>query len=121
MKTKLAFAAAAALLACVPCQAHDLYAPRPEAQIYLGIPLGAGSAKSMPALGLALQGRHFPLARLDTPRMSLVPLGGVELKWAVAGAVAVGAALAVGRKDRDREQYYEAQRQQQREDCQRVC
>lgn len=121
MKRRLALAAAAALLASLPCSADDLYRPRPEAQLYLSIPLGAGAAKQMPALGLALHGRRFPLARLDAPRMTLAPLGGLELKWALAGAIAVGAALAIGRKDKDREQYYEAQRQQQLESCQRVC
>ena len=75
----------------------------------------------MPSLGLALQGMRFPVARVDPLRMSLSPLGGLELKWAVAGAVAAGAALAVGRRDKDRERHYEAQRQQQLEDCERVC
>lgn len=121
MKRRLALAAAAALFASLPCSADDLYHPRPEAQLYLSIPLGAGSEKEMPSLGFALQGRRLPLARLDAPRMSLAPLGGLELKWALAAAVAAGAALAIGRKDKDREQDYEAERQQQLESCRRVC
>ncbi|MDQ5847546.1 MAG: hypothetical protein M3544_01105 [Pseudomonadota bacterium] len=90
---------------------------------YMSVPLGARSVKEqMPAFGLSIQGRNQQqLLNVDTRTFSFLPLGGLEAKWLIAGGVSVFAALAVGRKDKGRQQEYQAAQQQQAqakaEDC----
>jgi hypothetical protein len=82
---------------------------------YMSVPLGARSVKEqMPTFGLSIQGRNQQqLVNVDTRTFNLLPLGGLEAKWLIAGGATVFAAVAVGRKDKGRQQEYQAAQQQQ--------
>jgi hypothetical protein len=116
MKTEHLAALAVAMAASAPAAAFDdLRDTGPSTMFYLSIPLDARSAKEqMPAFGLQLQGnRPYETVRIDSRMFGFLPLGGLELKWVVAGGVAVAAAVAAGRKDKGQEQQFQAAQQQQ--------
>lgn len=66
---------------------------------FVSIPLDAGSRKQRePVYGFALQGRQAAVA-IDNKLLAnfgLETLAGLEIKWVLAGAAAVGLAAAVG-------------------------
>ena len=120
-------ALAAAMMVAAPAAAFDdLRDTGPSTMFYLSIPLDARSAKEqMPAFGLQLRGqRAYETVRIDSRMFSFLPLGGLEVKWLVAGGVAVAAAVAAGRKDKAQEQQFHQEQQlqqQQQEPCPRAC
>ena len=126
MKTHSLFAFAAATLAAAPAAAlDDLRDTGPSTMFYLSIPLDARTPKEQaPAFGLQLQGnRRYETVRIDSRMFNLLPAGGLELKWVLAGGVAVAAAVAASRKDKaQEEQFQQAQQQQaaQQEPCPQV-
>lgn len=120
------------MAASAPAAAFDdLRDTGPSTMFYLSIPLDARSAKEqMPAFGLQLRGqRPYETVRIDSRMFSFLPLGGLEVKWVVAGGIAVAAAVAAGRKDKAQEQQFQQaqqlqqqqQQQQQPEPCPQVC
>ena len=125
-------ALAAAMMLAAPAAAFDdLRDTGPSTMFYLSIPLDARTAKEqMPAFGLQLQGnRPYETVRIDSRMFGFLPLGGLEVKWVVAGGVAVAAAVAASRKDKGQEQQFQAaqqqqaqqQQQQQPEPCPQIC
>ena len=109
-------ALAAAMMLAAPAAAFDdLRDTGPSTMFYLSIPLDARSAKEqMPAFGLQLRGnRAYETVRIDSRMFSFLPLGGLEVKWVVAGGIAVAAAVAAGRKDKAQEQAFQQAQEQQ--------
>jgi hypothetical protein len=124
---KAAIVLAFGLAACAPAAAQELGDPGASTMFYVRIPLGGTSAADrQPAFGLMLQGsRPYETVHLDTRMFRFLPLGGLEVKWLVAGGVAVAAAAAVHSRGKDREEQHqraqEEQRREQEETCQKVC
>ena len=80
---------AALMAVCAPAPAFD----GAQTVFYLSIPLDGPSSRV--SFGLRLQGnREYQAIDIDT-RMLFLPLGGIEAKWILAGAVALGAAAAI--------------------------
>src|SRR4051812_46424838 len=93
---------AATLVACTTAYAADPYlGPAFQSQastlIYMSLPLdGASRKEKAPAYGFAIQGQTKMLA-IDTKMMSnlgIESVGGLDVKWLLAGAAAAGAAMA---------------------------
>ncbi len=104
------------MAASAPAAAFDdLRDTGPSTMFYLSIPLDARSAKEqMPAFGLQLRGqRPYETVRIDSRMFSFLPLGGLEVKWLVVGGVAVAAAVAAGKKDKEQEQAFQQAQQEQ--------
>jgi len=88
-----------------------------------------GSAKAVALAALLLACAPAAAQEIGGPNTTLfyvrVPLGGLEVKWLVAGGVAVAAAAAVHSRGKDREEQHqraqEEQRREQQESCQKVC
>lgn len=94
-------AAAAALSAvCAPGFAFDqLHEQAASTLFYISIPLDADLSRrdNEVAYGIRLQGRRdYQGVNLDSRMFTFLPLGGLEVKWIVAGVVAAGAAAAIG-------------------------
>jgi len=100
-------AAAALLAAATPAAALD---PGEQAltMFYISIPLDPGLTKKERdwSAGLLLQGnRDYQGVRIDTRMLNTFSLNAfslndIDAKWMVAGLVTVGAAVAVGMKDK---------------------
>ena len=107
-------ALAALVHVSTPGVAFELKEPSPGMMFYVSLPLDARNAKEQaPAFGLSFQGkRQYETVNLDS-RMFNFTGTGVEAKWIVGGAVAVLAALAVGRKDKSTSASYQQQQAQQ--------
>jgi hypothetical protein len=74
----------------------------------------------MPNFGLQFQGfRPYQSVQVDYQSLKLLPaaIAGLEAKYIVAGAVALGAAVAVAKKDKGTSQTMQQQQQQQQEAC----
>jgi hypothetical protein len=118
---------AALLAASAGAAAQELVDPDAATMFYVRIPLGGTSgAERQPAFGLMLQGsRAYETVYLDTRMFRFLPLGGLEVKWLVAGGIAVAAAAAVHSRGKDREEQHqraqEEQRSEQQETCKKVC
>jgi hypothetical protein len=100
MRFKVLSGALAAVAAAMPAVAADPFDPRlavPAVMYFVSIPLDARSRKERePWLGMKLQGkREYHALHLDTRMLSFVG-GGLDAKVLLAGAVAIGGALAVG-------------------------
>jgi uncharacterized protein HemX len=84
---------------------------------YISVPLdGVTRTEKDPVVGFALQGnRSYQAVRFDSRVMNLLEAGAFEAKWLIVGAVAAGAAVAVGSKDKSvsQQQQQQAQAQQQ--------
>ncbi len=124
MKFALAFLLS---LAAAPCLAQDLRPAEPSVLYYLSLPLGAESRRDRePVVGFAFQGRRYAQAfRLDTRVLNLVESGAFEVKYLIIGAVAAGAAVAMGGKDKSVEtqqaQQAEAEQQAAAQPCPATC
>jgi len=113
-------AAAAATLIAAEASAQELVAPMTK--FFIAIPLDARGAKEqMPNFGLQFQGlRPYQSVQVDYKTLRLVPAaiaGAIEAKYIVAGAIALGAAVAVTHKDKGTSQTMQQQQEQQREAC----
>jgi len=88
LKKTALFAALMAL--CAPAPAFD----GAQTVFYVSIPLEGPSSRV--SFGLRLQGnREYEAIDIDTRTLRFLPLGGIEAKWILAGAVALGAAAAI--------------------------
>ena len=98
------FAAAAALAAfATPGAAFDVREAGASTMFYISIPLDFGLSRKEQrwTAGLQLQGkRAYQAVNIDSSLLNFVSGGEVDGKWIVAGLVAVGAAAAIGRKDK---------------------
>jgi hypothetical protein len=113
-------AAAAATLIAAQASAQEFVAPMTK--FFIAIPLDAHGAKEqMPNFGLQFQGlRPYQSVQVDYKTLQLVPAaiaGAVEAKYIVAGAVALGAAIAVTHKDKATSQQFQQQQQEQKLAC----
>jgi hypothetical protein len=109
----------ALVLVSTPGLAFELKEPSPGMMFYVSLPLDARNAKEQaPGFGLSFQGkRQYETVNLDSRMFNFMGTG-VEAKWIVGGAVAVLAALAVGRKDKSTSASYQQQQQAQQVEAQ---
>ena len=123
---------AAAITISAPALSSDFNTMGPSSTMfYVAVPLDAGSQKEQaPYFGFMMQGsRAYETINIDTrmfdgKRFGFLPLGGLEAKWLIVGAVGVAAAVAVGSKDKSTErahQQAQAEQQQKLEDCPVAC
>jgi len=127
IKHVAASAAAAATMIAAPALSQEVVAPMTK--FFVAIPLDARSAKEQSLnFGLQYQGsRPYQSVRVDYQSFKLLPAaaGGLEMKYIVAGAVALGAAVAATHKSKSEQatsQQFQQQQQQQQQACPtKVC
>jgi hypothetical protein len=112
----------AATLISAPAIAQEMRTP--ITMFFVAIPLDARNAKEqLPNFGLQFQGaRPYQNVRIDYDTFKFLPgaLAGVEMKYVVAGGIAVVAAIAATHKSKS-EQATSQQFQQQQEQQQAAC
>jgi hypothetical protein len=114
MRTRRFSLLAAALLSISPSSfAQELRPGVPAVLYYVSVPLDAVTrTEREPLVGFALQGnRSYQAVRFDSRVMNFLE-GAFEAKWLIVGAVAAGAAVAVGSKDKSVTQQQQTQAQQ---------
>ncbi len=116
-------AAAAATLIAAPAFAQEFVTPMTK--FFVSIPLDATTKKDFaPNFGLQFQGsRPYQTIRVDYQTFKFLPgaVAAVEVKYIIAGAVAIGAAAAVTHKDKSKSQSFQQQQQAQQAACPVVC
>ena len=116
-------AAAAATLIAAPAFSQELRAPMTT--FFVAIPLDASSHKEQtPNFGLQFQGmKPYQSVKVDYQTFKFLPsaLAAMEVKYIVAGAVAVGAAVAVAKKDKQTSQSFAQQQADQKAACPTSC
>jgi hypothetical protein len=102
-----------------PSLADDLRPAEPSVLYYVSVPIGGASRLDRePVVGFAFQGRRIQHSfRMDTRVLNLVGSGAFEVKYLIVGAVAAGAAVAIGGRDKS----VEAQQAQQAAAVQHVA
>ena len=121
---QVALAAALGASASVSTSALAQEIVTPMTKFFVAIPLDARNAKEQALnFGLQFQGSQpYQSVKIDYQSFKLLPAaaGGLELKYIVAGAVAVGAAVAATHKSKSEQaqsQQFAQQQQQQKEAC----
>ena len=116
-------AAAAATLFAAPAFSQELVTPMTK--FFVSIPLDATTKKDFaPNFGLQLQGsRPYQTMQVDYQTFKFLPgvIAAMEIKYIVAGAVAIGAAAAVAHKDKGTSQSFQQQQQAQKDACPTTC
>jgi hypothetical protein len=116
-------AAAAATLIAAPAFSQEIRAPMTT--FFIAIPLDARTAKEQtPNFGLQFQGmKPYQSVKVDYQTFKFLPgaLAAMEVKYIVAGAVAVGAAVAVAKKDKQTSQSFAQQQADQKAACPTEC
>ena len=116
-------AAAAATLVAAPAFSQELRAPMTT--FFVAIPLDASSHKEQtPNFGLQFQGmKPYQNVKVDYQTFKFLPaaIAAMEVKYIVAGAVAVGAAVAVAKKDKSTSQSFAQQQADQKAACPTDC
>ena len=116
-------AAAAATLIAAPAFSQEFRAPMTT--IFVAIPLDAKSAREQtPNFGLQFQGmKPYQSVKVDYQTFKFLPaaIAAMEVKYIVAGAIAVGAAAAVAHKDKGTSQSFQQQQQAQKDACPATC
>src|SRR5213078_5234226 len=119
----IAAAAAAATLFAAPASSQELNAPMTK--FFFSIPLDASSKKEFtPNFGLQFQGsRPYQAVQVDYQTFKFLPaaVAALEVKYIVAGAIAIGAAAAVAHKDKGTSQTFQQQQQAQKDACPATC
>ena len=119
----VAAAAAAATLIAAPAFSQELRAPMTT--FFVAIPLDASTHKEQtPNFGLQFQGmKPFQSVKVDYQTFKFLPaaIAAMEVKYIVAGAVAVGAAVAVAKKDSKTSQSFAQQQADQKAACPTEC
>ena len=119
----LSAAAAAATLIAAPAFSQELNAPMTK--FFFSIPLDASTKKDFaPNFGLQFQGsRPYQTMQVDYQTFKFLPgvIAAMEIKYIVAGAVAIGAAAAVAHKDKGTSQSFQQQQQAQKDACPSTC
>ena len=121
----LAASAAAAAATLIATPAHPQEFATPMTKFFVSIPLDATSRKDFaPNFGLQFQGsRPYQAVQVDYQTLKLLPgvLAAVELKYVIAGAVAIGAVAATTHKDKGTSQSFQQQQQAQKDACPATC
>jgi hypothetical protein len=122
----VAVAAAAATLFATPAFSQSFGELRsPMTGFFVAVPLdGATRKEQQMNFGLQFQGlRPYQAVRVDYTTFKLLGAGiaGLEAKYIIAGAIAVGAAVAVARQDKGKSESFAAAQAQQQEECPQVC
>ena len=116
-------AAAAATLIAAPAFSQELRAPMTT--FFVAIPLDASSHKEQAMnFGLQFQGmRPYQSVKVDYQTFKFLPaaVAAMEVKYIVAGAVAVGAAVAVAHKDKKTTSSFAQQQADQKAACPTDC
>ncbi len=116
-------AAAAATLIAAPAFSQELVTPMTK--FFVSIPLDASTKKDFtPNFGLQFQGsRPYQTMQVDYQSFKFLPaaIAAMEVKYIVAGAIAVGAAAAVAHKDKGTSQSFQQQQQAQKDACPSTC
>jgi hypothetical protein len=116
-------AAAAATLSAAPALSQEIRAP--ITTFFVAIPLDATTHKEFtPNFGLQFQGsRPYQAVKVDYQTFKFLPgvLAAMEVKYIAAGAVAVGAAVAVAHKDRKTTTTFAQQQAEQKAACPVTC
>jgi len=116
-------AAAAATLIAAPAFSQELRAPMTT--FFVAIPLDASTHKEQtPNFGLQFQGmKPYQSVKVDYQTFKFLPaaIAAMEVKYVVAGAVAVGAAVAVAKKDKQTSQSFAQQQADQKAACPSSC
>jgi hypothetical protein len=116
-------AAAAATLSAAPAFSQEIRAP--ITTFFVAIPLDATTHKEFtPNFGLQFQGsRPYQAVKVDYQTFKFLPgvLAAMEVKYIAAGAVAVGAAVAVAHKDRKTTTTFAQQQAEQKAACPVTC
>jgi len=119
----VAAAAAAATLIAAPAFSQELRAPMTT--FFVAIPLDASSHKEFtPNFGLQFQGmKPYQSVQVDYQTFKFLPaaIAAMEVKYIVAGAVAIGAAAAVAKKDKQTSQSFAQQQADQKAACPTDC
>lgn len=119
-----ATAAVAAALAAAPAMSQEIIRA-PTTTFYVSIPLDARTHKdATPNFGLQFQGsKPYQYVKVDYQTFRMLPgaLAAMEAKYVIAGAVAVGAAVAVAKKDSKTSSNLAAQQQAQAQACPVEC
>ena len=119
----VAAAAAAATLIAAPAFSQELRAPMTT--FFVAIPLDASTHKEQtPNFGLQFQGmKPYQSVKVDYQTFKFLPaaIAAMEVKYIVAGAVAVGAAVAVAKKDKQTSQSFAQQQADQKAACPTDC
>ena len=119
----VAAAAAAATLIAAPAFSQELRAPMTT--FFVAIPLDASSHKEFtPNFGLQFQGmKPYQSVQVDYQTFRFLPaaIAAMEVKYIVAGAVAIGAAAAVAKKDKQTSQSFAQQQADQKAACPTSC
>jgi len=121
---QVALAAALGATAAISSAALAQEIVTPMTRFFVAIPLDARNAREQaPNFGLQFQGsRPYQSVTIDYQTLKLLPAAaaGVEMKYIVAGAVAVGAALAATHRTKSEQaqsQQFAQQQQQQKQAC----
>ena len=116
-------AAAAATLIAAPAFSQELRAPMTT--FFVAIPLDASSHKEQAMnFGLQFQGmKPYQSVQVDYQTFKFLPaaIAAMEVKYIVAGAVAVGAAVAVAHKDKKTTSSFAQQQADQKAACPTDC
>jgi len=111
-------AAAAAMLAfATPSVAFDTGEAGASTMFYISIPLDfrlSRKEREQWTAGMLLQGkRDYQAVRIDSKMLNYFSLNDIDAKYLVAGLVAVGAAVAIGSKDKGTTSQLQQQQTQQ--------
>jgi hypothetical protein len=123
MKTRhiVAAAAAAAISAFSFPAASQEITRAPMTRFFVAIPLDGATRKDAAwNFGLQFSGeKAYQNVKVDYQTFRLLPaaIAAVEMKYIVVGAVAVGAAVAVSKKDSGKSASFAQQQQQQAQQC----
>ena len=116
-------AAAAATLLAAPAFSQEFVTPMTK--FFVSIPLDATTKKDFaPNFGLQFQGsRPYQSMQVDYQTFKFLPgaIAAMELKYVVAGAIAIGATAAVAHKDKSTSQSFQQQQQAQKDACPSTC
>ena len=116
-------AAAAATLIAAPAFSQELRAPMTT--FFVAVPLDASSQKERAMnFGLQFQGmKPYQSVKVDYQTFKFLPgaIAAMEVKYIVAGAVAIGAAAAVAKKDKQTSQTFAQQQAEQKAACPTDC
>lgn len=119
----VAVAASAATLIAAPAFSQEF--TQPMTQFFVSVPLDASTHKEfMPNFGLQFQGsRPYQTVRVDYQTFKFLPgaLAAMEVKYIVAGAIAVGTVAAVAKKDSAKSAAFQQQQAEQKANCTQVC
>lgn len=114
-----AAAAVAATLFAAPAFTQELRAPMTS--FYVSIPLDGSTRKEQQwNFGLQFQGlRPYQAVKVDYQTFKFIEgvIAGMEAKYIIAGAVAVGAAVVVSKQDKGKSESFAQQQATQAENC----